>query len=394
MTHAPLPCGKALILTRSLSAGGAERQAILNAQLLAQQGFEVDLACFYGSEVGYQEICGDGVRTLVLSPDSRSIRQVYRALAKRIEQEGYSVLYSFTGMPNVLTALCKLRNRKLKVLWGKRATRLKRGDYSLKYSIEVFAEKLMRRVPDVIISNSQASANEMVEDGFAADKIKVVYNGIDTATFRPATDHASVSQQAALRQSWFKETEHPFVIGCVARLDPMKGHATLLDAFHKAHSKCERLRLVIVGGDRRGLKDTLQEKARALGVQDKLAWVDHFDAVQTVYPAFDLVTLPSLYGEGFPNVLAEAMACGVPCVATDVGDAAVILGPDGLVVPPNAPDELAAAWLAMEAAPKPDPQHLWDSIDSRFSPAVLTRHMMRICQDVLGHSARQGAHNA
>jgi glycosyltransferase involved in cell wall biosynthesis len=99
----------------------------------------------------------------------------------------------------------------------------------------------------------------------------------------------------------------------------------------------------------------LEGLARRLGLGDRIVWAGFRRDLSAVYGALDVATLTSSYGEGFPNVVAEAMACGVPCVATDVGDAAFILGDLGRIVPPRNPRALADAWiaaLAQEPAPE------------------------------------------
>jgi glycosyltransferase involved in cell wall biosynthesis len=96
--------------------------------------------------------------------------------------------------------------------------------------------------------------------------------------------------------------------------------------------------------------------------------------METVYQAFDLVTLCSTFGEGFPNALTEAMACGIPCVATDIGACREIIGGLGLIVPPRDPAALAEAWKSMLAGPI-------DSVSRKMRARALERYRIeRICR--------------
>lgn len=155
----------------------------------------------------------------------------------------------------------------------------------------------------------------------------------------------SSNARSALRRDWgVKEGE--VVIGCVARWDPFKGHSNLIAAFSKLirdrnYSSC--LKCVLIGPQMD--RDNLQ-----LGILIKSLYGDGNDIIQvgraqnisSVMSAIDLHVLPSL-GEGFPNVVIEAMLCSTPCVVTDVGDAAMMVGDTGWVVPPGNIDSLTIA---------------------------------------------------
>jgi glycosyltransferase involved in cell wall biosynthesis len=104
---------------------------------------------------------------------------------------------------------------------------------------------------------------------------------------------------------------------------------------------------VCVGDGEAGYRDEIRMLGDKLGLSKRLIWAGIRHDMRAVYNALDIVTSSSIYGEGFPNVIGEAMACGVPCVVTDVGDNARIVDDTGIVVPPNKPDALCDGWKRM-----------------------------------------------
>jgi glycosyltransferase involved in cell wall biosynthesis len=165
-----------------------------------------------------------------------------------------------------------------------------------------------------------------------------VPNGIDLQAFR-----ADRRSGLGLRRQWGVARDER-LIGLVARLDPMKDHGTFLAAISAFIDSGCTARFVCVGDGPEDYRRVLQADADRRGLAGHLVWAGSQSDMPGVYNALDLATLTSAFGEGFPNVLGEAMACGVPCVATDVGDAAEIIGDTGMVVPKGDPAALAAAW--------------------------------------------------
>jgi len=169
----------------------------------------------------------------------------------------------------------------------------------------------------------------------------IIQNGIDIDRFKP--DH---SAGLRVRDEWSID-EKKVLIGLVGRLDPMKDHTTFLQAV-KTFDKEERsVRFVCIGYGKEPYKSEIHSLCRRLGLDGSLIWTGERYDMNVVYNAMDIVTSSSSFGEGFPNVIGEAMACGVPCVVTDVGDSAIIVGETGIVVPPKDPQALADGWRSM-----------------------------------------------
>jgi glycosyltransferase involved in cell wall biosynthesis len=138
--------------------------------------------------------------------------------------------------------------------------------------------------------------------------------------------------------------ENESLIGLVARLDPMKDHPNLLEAAALLSKQRDDVRFICVGNGPAAYKHELQSLAGDLGLRDRLHWTHASNDMVAVHNALDLAGSVSNGGEGFSNATGEAMACGTPCVVTDVGDSASIVGNSEQVVPPGDPQSLTAAW--------------------------------------------------
>ena len=198
----------------------------------------------------------------------------------------------------------------------------------------------LARFSDLIIANSHAGMEFAVKNGFPKQKITIVPNGIDTEHF-----DIDIPAGSALRKRWgIAEDER--IIGVVGRIDPMKGIPTFLEAATLIRKYNLQVRFVWVGTGETTYQKSMHQLASQLGLDDLLVWAGPHAEMVAVYNAFDIASSTS-YGEGFPNVLGEAMACGVPCVVTDVGDSAMVLGDTGMVVAPQDSVALADAWRKM-----------------------------------------------
>ena len=164
----------------------------------------------------------------------------------------------------------------------------------------------------------------------------VIPNGIDAVRWRP--DPAA---GAAARRGWGIPVQVPLV-GLVGRLDLMKDHVTFLAAVRAC--TVPGLHAVCIGDGEEASTQALRARIAGLGIGDRVHLVGGTDDMRDAYNALDVLVSASR-GEGFSNVIGEAMACGVPCVVTDVGDSARIVGTLGEVV---APEDHEAMALAVE----------------------------------------------
>ncbi|UVI39562.1 glycosyltransferase family 4 protein [Qipengyuania spongiae] len=202
-----------------------------------------------------------------------------------------------------------------------------------------FLSRFLREA-DAVSTVSQDLAEAAHElSGIPRDEIAVVPNGIDIDYFAPSKAPSRDPDDQAIR------------LVCVGRLHPVKGQDILLEALADLTGRGYSLRLVLIGdGELRG---ELEKVSRKLGLGDRVSFRGDLepDKVRCQLREADIFVLPSR-SEGLPLALIEAMSCGLPCVATNVGGVPAALGSAGLIVPPEAPSDLAMAIAALSSDAK------------------------------------------
>jgi glycosyltransferase involved in cell wall biosynthesis len=194
-------------------------------------------------------------------------------------------------------------------------------------------------LPKAIINNSLVSAVKH-EDllGYRTDKRMIIPNGFDTDRFAP-----SVEARASLRVE-LGLSDDALLIGMLARYHPMKDHTNFLQSAALLLKDHPQAQFVLAGEGVDRSNEELRDLIEKLSIAGRVHLLGERSDVSHIAAALDLATLSSAYGEGFPNVIGEAMACGVPCVVTDVGDSAFVVGETGRAVPPRNANALASAW--------------------------------------------------
>ena len=328
---------KILFLIRSLTNGGQERQLVLLSKRLCQRGHDVVIAIFYSGGPFEKDLSNSKVRIRALNKRGRwDLLGFLVRLIQVLREERPDIIHGYHYDPNLLTVILKLLLPSKKVIWGIRCSSgsFRDSDWLTRLSSKL--NSWLSGFPDTIIANSNAGREYHLSVGFRAEKMIVIHNGIDTEQFRP-----DLEARQLIRSEW-GVSQNEKLIGFVARLDPTKDHPIFLKAATLLGNSRNDTRFVCVGGGPDEYRATLQALAMSLGLGKRLLWVGTRQDMPSVYNALD-VAVSSSSGEGFPNAIGEAMACGVPCVVTNVGDSAWIVGETGEVVTPKDPVALKNA---------------------------------------------------
>jgi glycosyltransferase involved in cell wall biosynthesis len=370
------------ILIRSLEVGGAERQLVELVKAMDKTRFSITVATFYdggGFRPELEKL--NGVCLISLHKEGRwDVVAFGLRLLRTVRRTRPHVIMGSMGVANEL-ALLAGRATGARVAWGLRASSVDFSQYHRISRWIFLLGRLLSRFPDLIIVNSHEGKRHHLAHGYRGKRMIVIPNGVDIDRFKP-DDEAGVG----LRQEWNVEPSE-LLIGLVGRLDPMKDHPTFLRSAAVLAARRSAVRFVCVGDGVASYKQELVRLAASLGLADRLVWAGHRSDMAAVYNAFDIVCSSS-YGEGTSNVIAEAMACGIACVATDVGDSGRLVGRVEFVVPPRDPAALSAALERLVDMPDGERAELGRQARQRMITHYSVQRMAKSTEEALVRISR------
>jgi glycosyltransferase involved in cell wall biosynthesis len=359
-----------VFFVQNFAVGGVVRQIATQAEHFERRGHTVALVGLFELDEEWKVIWQDRAAPVeaLLGPPRRNVFHAVvtligatRRLRRMLEDEQVEVLYAYHGNVGRFVAWLATRRLGTTPVWGLRGAgrtySLRRGwRHALAFHL---CKQVSGSIP-LLISNSDAARERRAASGFRCRTQLTIPNGFDTDSFRP-----NPGARARVRSDW-GIAEYPLV-GLVARLDvPHKGHRDFLEAAALVARRSEA-HFVIVGDVPGQQRAELQSLADELGVSPRVHWAGFRGDMPAVYNALDILCSASRW-EGFSNVIGEAMASGVPCVVTDAGDSAKLVGDSGIVVPWGNPKSLADAIRSMvERLPELDPLEIRGLITSRFT---------------------------
>lgn len=322
-----------------LGTGGAEMMLL---KLLKQQNalpVQHTVICLQESGRIGDEIHRLGVELHVLGAKSRFLAPVvlFRAL-KIIKSSNPDLIQGWMYDGNLAASVMSMMSA-AGLSWNIRHSvfDIKVEPFRLRLALKLGG--LLSKSVDKIIYNSSVAEKQHMKMGFCPDNSCVIPNGFNPDEFQPNCEHY---------RSVRKQLNIPYdcvLIGMVARYHPMKNHQAFINAATIIYSKYKNVRFMLVGKGINLNNKNIIQSLNEYNLIDVFHLLEERHDMPRINAAMDICVSSSAWGEGFPNVLGEAMLCEVPCVSTDVGDTSIVIGDTGMIVESNADSKLASAIL-------------------------------------------------
>jgi len=326
-----------------LQAGGAERmleRLVLRTTALGIDNTIVTLRPAEGAIREALEAAGVRVRVFAIQPMSLGALVEVGSLWRWFRRTRPDIVQTWMYHANVVGGLVARAAGRSRVVWNIRTGAPLQDVKPETLWVARLGAMSARWLSAAIVANAEAGRRAHVALGYPADRFHVVANGFDVNVHKP---------DAAARSSLRCELgvpDHAMLIGLVANFRPVKDHSGFLTAAGQLSRHRPDVHFVLAGEGVTPSTSDLVSRIEALRLTHRVHLLGLRSDTARIFAGLDVLTLNSRR-EGFPNVLGEAMACAVPCVTTDVGDAALIVGDTGIVVKPGDPAALADAWRTL-----------------------------------------------
>ena len=347
-------------LISGLGVGGAEMMLYNLSAALRRDGFEARVISMTGDGPLAERIRGLGIPVSSLGmkrglPSAGGALRLFRLLRQDPPDVLQTWMYHADLLGAIVARLSPRTSRKTigtmcgsgqvggtPLAWGIHNTALeRRHTKAVTRWVVRLNSALSRRLPDVIVCCSEEARRAHVRLGYDPGRMQVIPNGIDLSLFRPDAE-----ARVAVREELGLRTE-AILIGMAARYHPQKDHRNFIEAARRIGEGNPAIHFLLCGNQVTPENGELQRMIAAAGLGDRIHLLGVRDDMPRIMASLDLAALTSAYAEAFPLVIGEAMACEVPCVVTDVGDSAAIVGDTGAAVPPRDPKALAEACLRL-----------------------------------------------
>lgn len=263
------------------------------------------------------------------------------ALIKTIRDFKPDIVHTWMYHANFLGGIFAKIFSKAKIVWSLRQDITDRSWVKAETNMVInISGKLANKVPDVIVSVSARAIESHVRINYPRNKLIHIANGIDTEKYKPRQENRKKYRKQLGVEN--RET----LIGYFARFHPMKNHELFIQAAQMISAKNDNVRFLLAGKGMHDKNNTLVSIIHKAGLEKKIHLLGLRRDLNNWYPALDIYSTSSL-SEGFPMAVAEAMASGIPCAVTDVGDSALLVGETGIVVPSSDGNALSKAWESL-----------------------------------------------
>ncbi len=329
------PTGVVFVI-RKLEIGGAEQQLLTLVKELIRLGVRCTVVPMYSGGEKWNEFAAvEGLTLISAEKGARwDVVKFLRRFIGIVRAQEPAVVHGYMSGANELASLAAAMTGATPV-WGVRVSNLDPSRYVWTVGLVFKVGAFLSRTVELVIANSRTGKDFHIASGYRPRSFAVVPNGINGARFQ---------RDEAAGRAWRQQqgiSDDARVLMLPARLDPMKGHSVFIEAM-KSHYDHPNLVVACMGDGDEALKRSLIEQEQKTFGRNVIRWLPATRDVVSAYSAADIVISASVFGEGFPNVIAESMCCRCYCIATDVGDASLVLGPDGACVPPGDAPKLSA----------------------------------------------------